>query len=127
MIRLVLTYIRTLVLPGWLGPVAAVAIAGGTYWYIDHRARVEERAKVEAAYTIKVAAEKDAAEKHFAERARISAAAINALEAKHAAELAERDRKEDDLESAWRTAVEQNKSLATNVCWPASVVKELRR
>ncbi len=127
MINLFFTWLRNLVIPTWLAPVAAVVIAGGTYWYIDHSAASRMAAAKDAEYAIKAAADKDAAEKHFAERARTIAATIDALQSQHAAELAGRDRKEDDLEAAWKQAVDKNKDLATNVCWPASVVKELRR
>lgn len=125
--------IAGLVMPTWLAallPYAlAVALAGGTYWYVDHAARVDERMKVAAEYAVAAAKKEDAAQKHFAERARSNAEAIAALNQLHAAELKDRDAIETELSDAWAREYAKNTALsdATKQCWPVAIVKELRR
>lgn len=123
-------YLRGLVIPGWLPTVAAVALAFATYFYIDWTARKQERALVTAEVVTAQADAKDAAQKHFAERASEAAAAIAALDKIHAAAVAERDQSSTALESAWTTVVEKApvvKAKGTAECWPVAVVAELRK
>lgn len=129
---MILKLLGGLVLPQWLAallPYAlAVAIAGGTYWYVDNSARTDERTRVAAAYSLAAARDKENAQKHFAERARANAEAIAALNELHSAELKERDSIEQDLSDAWAREYAKNSTLTeASQCWPVAVVKELRR
>ena len=124
-----LKYLRGLVLPWWTSYALAVAIAGGTYWFIDHNARVEERIIVSAKFEADKEASRKATEKRLAEQASANAAAIAVLNTAHAAELATRDARANALEAAWEA--EKWKPVVSKTCsnvfWPKAVVKELRR
>lgn len=112
-------------IPDWWPYLAAVVLAGLTYWYIDSTARTQERERVAAEFVVAAREKELAAQKHFAERASQSAAAIVALQQVHAAELVRRDALEQDLIDAWKD--DKAKDADATTCWPTVVVKELRR
>ena len=119
--------IRAVGVPAWalyLGAAVAVAVPVGSYHLMAVRAAKIEQKNADV---VAQAVEKDKAEKHFAERASKIAATIVALNAAHAAELAARDKRADDLEAAWSSEIAKNKSAGKGVCWPKAVAKELRR
>ena len=121
------TALRALVVPAWAPYVLAVAMAFGTYWYIDNAARVNERALVESETNAAKLEAKVTAEKHFAERARANAAALAALEKAHAEEIAAINASEDQLTAALELEKAKNKDGKSNACWSLEIVKELRK
>jgi hypothetical protein len=114
---------RALVVPGWLPYALGASVLLGVTWYIYSVGAEHQR----NADLVEIAKGKAAAQKHFAEQARANAAAVFALNAKHAAELIDRARRDDELTSNWQTEVIKSAELAKTVCWPKSTVKELRK
>lgn len=109
--------------PAWLPYLLAALMALGGYLYLDSSIRSYQRAVDHA----EMSKEKDAAQKHFAERASKLAADADALRLKHAAEIAERDAIEQALAEQWRLENEKNSELQKQTCWPLAIVKELRK
>lgn len=128
--KIFLRMLRGLVVPAWAPYALAVAIALGTYWWIDRSAREQERVAVTAEHTLAAKSREDAAEKHFAERASTIAASYSALALAHAADVSRRSGVDEALAASWTAGTKVAtgaKDFGIAECWPIRVVKELRR
>lgn len=114
---------RAIVVPSWAPHLVAVAAVVGLWTYAHHLGASRQH----NADMVAISVERDKAQKHFAEQARANAAAVFALNAKHAAELIERNRRDDELTAAWQVEVAKTPSGSKAVCWSKAIVRELRK